>query len=88
MTTTTKTIEQLQNESRRMRTFGTISGVATIVGAGLVGLASVPAAAVLGLAGAAVATGTLLKKLGDERTVAQRTGRLATTNDAPAVATH
>jgi hypothetical protein len=83
MKTETKTIEQLQKDSDRMRIVGTASAAVSIGGAILAGLVSAPVAAVLGLAGAAVASVSLLKKLSDERAVAQRTNQ--TMPDAAAI---
>ena len=70
----TKSVEELQQESNRLRMVGSVAAVFSIAGAVLAGLVSVPIAAVVALAGAAVASISLLKKLADDRAVAEQTG--------------
>ena len=71
----TKTIEELREDSKRMRTLGTAAAAASIVGAALAGAVSVPlAAVVVGATGAAVSAVSLFRKLTDDRAMAQRLG--------------
>lgn len=63
-----------------MRTVGSASAALSIAGAAIVGLVSVPLAAVVGVTGAGVAAVSLFKKLADDRAVAERLG----TQPAPA----
>ena len=78
-----KTVEELRQETSRMRTLGMTGAVLSIAGAALAGAVSVPAAAVIGLGGLSVAAASLLRKLADERALARRLG----TNQAEAVLT-
>jgi hypothetical protein len=70
----TKTVEELRQESNRLRMVGSVGAVFSIAGAVFAGLVSVPIAAVVALAGAAIASISLLKKLADDRAVAKETG--------------
>jgi hypothetical protein len=70
----TKTVEELRQESNRLRMIGSVGAVFSIVGAVLASVVSVPIAAVVALAGAAIASISLLRKLADDRAVAQETG--------------
>ena len=70
----TKTVEQLRQDSSRMRTVGSAGAALSVAGAAVVGLVSVPLAAVVGVAGAGIAAVSLFKKLVDDRAVAERLG--------------
>lgn len=71
---TTKTIDQLREDSSRMRTLGTSGAVIAIAGAAIAGLVSVPLAAAVGVGGVSVAAVSLLKKLSDDRAAAEQSG--------------
>jgi hypothetical protein len=71
---TQKSVEELRQESSRMRTLGTMGAVISITGAVFAGLVSVQLAAGIGLGGLAIAAVSLFKKLSDDRAVAKQMG--------------
>jgi hypothetical protein len=71
---TNKSIEQLRQESKRMRTIGTISAAVSLAGAAVGGLVSLPFAAVVGVTASGIAAATLLRKLSDDRALIKQLG--------------
>jgi len=67
-----KTVEQLREDSSRMRTLGTSGAALSVAGATFAGFVSVPLAAVVGLAGTGIAVAALFRKLSDDRALADQ----------------